>query len=435
MKVLWLMNWPLPDLSAYLGIPQKPGGSWTTALSREIVLNGKIELGVASIVQQGKNIGVSIGGIQHFTVLAPRTRYGLLRPSKSMIRRYKEIVTQFSPDVIHVHGTEWHAGIITKNNSLGPPTVISIQGLIDFYRRYLLGDLSFLDVLNSRTLKEWLLFRGLWELKLRWNKKAAIEREIIKGNNIFIGRTLWDKAHVRRLNPNSIYYHCDELVRSEFYNRRWDISTASIHTIFAPSASYPLKGFHLLVRAVAILKRDFPDIKVRVPLAGFTNVTGLKGVLKNLRKDGYANYLSKLIKKLELEENIIALGHLTADQMVQEMQQAFVFVQTSFVENSSLALAEALTIGVPAVVSLAGGTTSMIIEGRSVLGYPPGDEAVLAEQIRQIFIDHKLAARLSKAGKEIASQRHSNRRIIPQMIDIYESAAIVVNSEKLKKTA
>ncbi len=421
MKVLWLMNEPLPDLAAALGMPAKTGGGWMVALSQALALDGRVELGVASRISRGKNMSISLGGVQHFTVPAPEKGYGLLRPTAGMLHRYQEIVAQFSPDVIHVHGTEWYAGIVTMGNRLGRPAVVSIQGLIDFHHRHLLGGLGFLDVLKSRTLRDWILFRGLWELRAQWNKRAVVEREIIRGHNLFIGRTLWDRAHLRWMNPDALYFHCDEMVQREFFEREWDISTANRHTIFMPSASYPLKGFHLLVQAVAILKQEFPDIKVRVSLAGFASPSGLKGVYARIRKDGYGNHLANLINSLGVGKHIIPLGRLSRQEMAEEMQLAHVFTLSSFVENSPNTMAEALTIGVPSVVSLAGGVSSLIDDGRNALGFPIGDEAVLAEQIRRIFLDDNLANQLSRAGKEIARSRHSHERIVQRMVEIYNA--------------
>lgn len=417
------MNNPLPDCSAEIGLPAITGGGWLVALSQSLTREGAIELGVASRVAEGKSRNIVVGRIQHFTVPAPNKGYGLFRPTANMIRRYQEIVRQFSPDVIHVHGTEWYGGLVTVENGMGQPAIVSLQGLITHHRRHLFGQLGFLDILKARTLREWLTFSGLWKQRMQWNKRAVIEGEIIRRNRVFIGRTLWDRAHLRQINPDAIYFHCDEMVRREFSNQEWNLSTATRHTIFAPSASYPLKGFHLLVQAVAILKQEFPDIKVRVPLAGFDYPAGVKGLYARMRGDGYANYLAGLIKNLNVEELIVPLNELSATKMADEMKNAHVFALTSFVENSPNTMAEALSIGVPCVVSLAGGIPSLIDDMRNVLGFPIGDEAVLAEQIRKIFRDDNLAKELSKAARETAHLRHSPGRIVQRMVAIYRAAA------------
>ena len=390
------------------------------ALSQAIVREGKIELGVASRVLAGINLKVSLGGIEHFTVPAPRKRNGLLIPTRKMISCYRKIIDEFSPDVIHVHGVEFYCGIVTAENRMGRPCVISLQGIITQCQRHFTGGLGFLDILKSRTLRNWILFDGLWEQKARWKRRAAVERRIIRGHNAFIGRTLWDRALLRKLNPSASYFHCHEMVRREFFDREWNITTIRRNTVFAPSANYPLKGFHVLLRAISILRREFPNILVRVPLAQFNASKKYRGFLDSIKKRDYTKYLDVLIDKLGIAENVVPLGCLSGSEMAEEMKQAHVFALSSFVENSPNTMAEALTVGVPSVVSLSGGIPSLINEGENVLGYPPGDEAVLAEQIRRIFLDDSLAIRLSKVGRETALYRHSAGPILKRMFEIYK---------------
>ncbi len=423
IKVLWIMSDPLPDCAAHLGLPPRMVGGWLVALSQALAREGNIELGVASRTPGGQAINLSLGGIQHFTVPAPLKGYGVLRPTAAMLKHYQSIVEEFQPDVIHVHGTEWYGGLVTANNRMGRPAIIALQGLISYHRRYLFGQLGFMDILRSRTLQEWLLFSGLWKQMAEWNRRAAVEEEIIRGHRLFSGRTLWDKAHLRAINPTAAYFHCDEMVGKEFFANDWSLSTVNRHTILASSAGYPLKGFHVLVKAVAILKREFPDIRVRVPLAGFAYRPGIKGVYSRIRGGGYANYLASLVRKLDVGEHIVPLGRLTPQQMALEMEQAHVFALPSFVENSSNTLAEALITGLPAVVPLSGGIPSLIEDGRDVLGFPPGDEALLAEQIRRIFRDDDLAVSLSKAGRQVARVRHSPERLLQRMLAVYQVAA------------
>jgi len=421
LRILWMICDPLPELAQALGTPNIATlGGWLPALSQAIVQNQEITLGITSRIIGGKSASFSLNGIKRFTVAVPRKiRTGLLRPTAAMLRRYQEIVDEFSPDIIHVHGTEWYGGQVTKNNRMGCPVIISLQGLIDHHIRHLTGRLEFPEILRSRTVKEWLMFNGLWEKKAFWKKRAVVEREIVRGHRLFIGRTLWDRAHLRRLNPEAFYFHCHEMVRDFFFKREWNISAAQKHTIFAPSGGGPLKGFHVLVQAVAILRREFPDVKVRVPLARFTFPTGINGFYARMRRNGYDNFLSMLIDRLGVGEHITSLGRLTGEEMADEMQHAHVFSLNSFVENSPNTMAEALTIGTPCVVSLVGGVPSLIDEGINVLGFPSGDEAVLAEQIRRIFIDDSLATRLSNAGKETARPRHSPPVVTELMLNIY----------------
>jgi len=422
LKVLWLSHNPLPFYADAIGASKAISGGWLVALADALVNSGNVYLAVVSDVAGADWNHMSLGGIENYTVPTPRERHPLLRPTKDMVHYYKQVVREFNPDAIHIHGTEAFFGLLTADGHLDRPTVISIQGIINHHRRHLLGGISIFDILKTRTLRDWLLFDGLFEQRLRWDSRAAMERRIFAGNYAFIGRTLWDRAHLRRLNPKAHYYHCDEMIRQPFHDGQWDISRIKRHSIFASSASYPLKGFHILVKAAAILRREFPDITIRTPLAGFyPELSGLKRFWKNRRSMGYARYLTDLIRKEGLGKQIIPLPGLNAEDMAGQLLQAHVFVLPSLIENSPNSLAEAMLVGTPAVASFVGGVQSMTQDGKSTLFFPPGDEAVLAEQIRRVFLDDELAIRLSRAGRKTAWLRHSPEPIVQRMINIYKS--------------
>lgn len=98
--------------------------------------------------------------------------------------------------------------------------------------------------------------------------------------------------------------------------------------------------------------------------------------------------------------------------MAKELQSAHVCVLPSLIENSPNSLAESMLVGTPAISSFVGGTPSMVRDEESLLFFPAGDEAVLAEQIRRIFLDDALACKLSEESKRVAIIRHSVSRVV-----------------------
>ncbi len=263
---------------------------------------------------------------------------------------------------------------------------------------------------------------GLLEQKLSWLRRASIEHEIFSSNTFFIGRTVWDKMFTQRLNPKSQYFHCDEIIREPFYHAKWEIHKAIRHQIFCSSAAYPLKGFHKLVKAVALLKEEFPDIMVRVPMARiYPYAKGFQRFWLNCRSMGYARYLTDLIRTEKLEKQVISFPYIDAEGVKNEMLNARVFVLPSYVENSPNSLAEAMLLGVPSVCSNVGGVTSMVRDGKDALLTQAGDEITLAKQIRRLFLDDDLAIFLSMNASDAASQRHNIQNIINETINIYRT--------------
>ena len=175
---------------------------------------------------------------------------------------------------------------------------------------------------------------------------------------------------------------------------------------------------HWLIRSVAILKRDYPDVKLRIARSTLLDPKK-NSVINLLKRNNYSRYLSVLIRKMKLWKNVIPLGNLDENQMAQELKNAHVFVLPSEIENSPNSLAEAMLVGTPSVVSFVGGTQSMIKDGETALCFPRGDYAVMAECIKSIFSNDSLAVKLSDKARDIAHFRHCRDRIASDTVSIY----------------
>lgn len=424
MKVLWLSNMLLPDIAKALGRPIQHRGGWMPALANALVQDGKIELGIVTNTTNITWQHQTINGIHYYLTPLPQGKFSYKKLPLPLIQGYQRAVEHFNPDIIHVHGTEYFQGLLTGCGHLQKPSVISIQGILDVYKEYYTAGIPKLKLLTGRSAMDWLRLNGLYEQQRRMYKRAKYERKIFKKNSVFIGRTTWDRAHTRRLNPSAQYYHCNELLRPVFFNTDWKFDRIKKFTIFASSAAYPLKGFHVLLKAVALLKHDYPDITIRSPMLNISpKLTGIGHFFKKLTASGYSNYLTNLIKRHNLNKHIISLGMLDAKNMAREYETAHVFVLPSYIENSPNSLAEAMLIGTPSVVSFVGGVHSMIQDNKTALGFPPGEEAVLAEQIRNIFQDDNLAKSLSVESKINANERYSKKNIVETMVNIYKEVA------------
>lgn len=422
MRVLWLTNHMFPEHAAALGEPSNPVGGWMPALADALVASGQVELGIATNIRGQSKPQQRINNKTYFSIPEPHGKTDFANLPQALIQDYQRVVDEFKPDIIHVHGTEYFQGLLTGRKLLECPNVVSIQGIIDVCKDHYWGGLSFADLVKSRTLRDWIRFDGLLEQKLRLSHRACWEREIFASNTAFIGRTQWDKAHTRRMNPTAKYYQCEEMLRTPFYETNWQLKNIHRHTIYVSSASYPLKGFHLLIKAVALLRREFPDIQLRVPMANvYHTLSGMRFFWKQLRSGGYARYLTDLIKKESLENHVSSLGVLEASSVADELAKAHVFVLPSFIENSPNSLAEAMLIGTPSIVSFTGGIPSMVNDGESALCFPPGDAVLLAEQIRTVFLDNGLATALSECARKTAVARQSRDKITGDLISIYRS--------------
>jgi glycosyltransferase involved in cell wall biosynthesis len=231
-----------------------------------------------------------------------------------------------------------------------------------------------------------------------------------------IGRTDWDRACVRQINPDLDYHFCNETLRKEFYEDRWDVNACKRHSIFVSQGNYPIKGLHKALAALVFLKRDYPDVRL-ITTGEDPRCEGSVG--KKLRRSGYAKYLSKIIRAWGLDGSVSFTGMLSAEEMKAQYLRAHVSLTPSSIENSSNSIGEAMLLGAPVVASYVGGTPNLFEHGKEGFLYPFDAPYLLAENVRRIFADDALAMRLGENARVRAQKRHDPVQNLSDLNAIY----------------
>jgi glycosyltransferase involved in cell wall biosynthesis len=429
MRITWFTNVPFP--SAALSAGRKPivTGGWLPSLGDALLATGAVELQIITFVIGGEDQSVFTEGCRHDMIAIPRrefTQQLWFYPKPAIRDRCRRLVAEFQPDVLHFHGTEASYGMLLKKGDLTGPAVISLQGILWALNRYHHGGISLYDLLASFRLRDLLGKHGLYRgAAINRKRIREVEIPILNNNAIFIGRTLYDRACLRAVNPHAEYRHCDELLRPPFYTIQRDPSRIERHTIFTSAGGVPLKGLHCLLKAVAVIKEEFPDIVLRIP----RTAPG-----KSIKDYGYDCYLNRLIDKLNLKSHVSFLGTVSSERMAEEMSRAHIYAHPSYADNSPNGLCEALMAGTPVAASFAGGIPSLVKDRETALCFPAGDEVVLAECLRELFLNDELSESLGQQARQEALQRHDSTSIARNTLEIYSSAINLLGSSLGKKT-
>lgn len=410
MRVLWFTNVPLPQVAAAARLGTSGGGHWMSELFRAVAGTPGLSLGVATAFPGLRDMIFDQDGAT-FYATGQNRRAATFAGTRTELEKCAAMVREFKPDLVHFHGSERFFGLLKAEGMVQAPAVLSLQGLLGpcSQWRTFFGSLTPWEIARSIRLVEIPLRLGLAWQYYDMRRGARNERRILASVEGFLGRTAWDEAYARALNPRAFYCTVGEIMRAPFYETHWSPDRCEPHTLIYTHAGHPIRGTPNLLAAAALLRAEFPALRLR--LAGIVSERG-----------GYGRFLRRRVRELGLGDCVEFLGQLDGSALARELARANAFVTTSWLENSPNSLAEAMLVGMPCVASRVGGISSMVEEGRTGLLYGAGDVALLAAQIARVFREPETAARLGAAAREIALERHDPALVAGQLMTAYRRA-------------
>ena len=412
MKVLWIVNMLLPDAAEYLGVKTGFSGTWMINMSRELSESGEVELAIACVYgDEFKDF--TLNNIRYFCI--PGNGKTMLFYNEGLVKYWDMIEERFSADIVNFHGTEYSHGISYLRKYKDKKKVLTIQGVIGKITPNRCAGLPLSVLLKYRTLKEWLHFNGMIEQQFLSKKNVKYENEIIKSMQYVTGRTDWDKFYMKSINPDVKYFRCFYDLREEFYHAaKWDIDTVNRNTIYAAgSAQMPMKGGHIVIEALNLVRKKIPDVK-----AIFLASKQENGKL--IPTNGYTKYICDLIKKYNLEDNVEFVSGQRGDGVIKLMTNSHITVVPSAIENASATLREGMHMGAPCIAAFRGGMTELVDNGVNGFLYDFTEYEFLAGRIVQMLQDDELTVKFSKNAIEKSAGWHNKEKNKNDYIQMYK---------------
>ncbi len=404
-KIMWLCNTPLPDIQSELGVKIQNEG-WLQGISDQLRKRKDIELHY--VFPQGKNRKLfkkCVNNIYFWGFYSNAGNgYELSQDRKVIIGK---VIKEISPDIIHIFGTEFaHSLECMQAVQDRTKLIVSTQGLISELAKVYTKKIPIIEQVLHTGHSDSLL-----EEKYGFYRRGINERAILKEVPNVIGRTAWDKQCVKRLNPNCRYFYCSETLRGAFYEGKWNIDTIRRHSIYISQANYPIKGFHVFIKALGKVVKSFPDTRVYV--AG--------GNVFQQTRSGYGRYINKLMEKYEVKNNIKFLGLIPAEKVRERLLNAHISVMPSLLENSPNSIGEAIILGTPVVAACVGGIPSLVRNEKEALLYSDHSAMQLSECINRIFSNDDVACMLSYNGRRRVGNLYSRKSNLEKLLGIYKT--------------
>jgi glycosyltransferase involved in cell wall biosynthesis len=142
------------------------------------------------------------------------------------------------------------------------------------------------------------------------------------------------------------------------------------------------KGQNILLKAIKLLPKNIRD-NVELYFAGV----------------GDYEWLTKLVKRMNLDRNIRFIGEKAHDSIFGFLKSLALYVQPSFVEGMPRAMLEAMSVGCPVLGSTTGGIPE-VLSGE--LMHRPGDYKRFSAQIRRFYDNRELLIQEARKNLERA---------------------------------
>lgn len=419
MKILWFTNNLLPDIAEENGIKASVNEGWLVGMSSNLTRNFEdISLGVAC--SQNFSEKLVEGRLENYKYFAyyeqSKETYN---PSLHVV--FENIIKKYAPDIIHVMGSEYPHTLsvmeAAEKLNILDRTVISIQGLI-FFMGSPLREFAWNACKVKNSLRDIIKKQGVREFSRSYDRRGEYEVRAFEKCKHVIGRTEWDRGCTFILNPNIQYHFNNEILRIEFYEKKWDYNKCEKYSIFFSQVSNPIKGFDSMLKALGIIKKRYPGVKL---YAAGSDVFLKQEKTPSWKRTGFVNYIFKLIEQLDLCRNVVFYGSLNAVQMRDAYLRANVFVCSSLIENSPNSVGEAMILGVPTIASHVGGVTSMMSHEREGFIYPQDEEYMLAYYVEMLFEDVGLAQSISERAIIRAEETHNREKNSKDLYEIYKT--------------
>lgn len=409
MKILVFSHIPLKFTNENI---LYPGGGWIYAYIDLFRDSSQHELGIINLGSETTEIKIS-EKITVFTVKKTNSSnfkkllYNLSH-SISAVDSIDDVdlfVKSFRPDIIQVFGTESEFGLIVLKYQI--PAVIHVQGiLVDYLNFWFPRGVSKFKVFINSNILNLIKGSGLFHDYFRTKKMVYREQIILKSHKYFFGRTKWDEAITQLYNPDRKYFHIDELIRKEFYIRKWRYEKSESIEIISTMNENLYKGLDFVLKTARILKEL--GVNFEWNIIGLKENNQIKPVIESLIKDHF-----------DLN-NVNFKGILSAKKVAELLQRSTLYVHPASIDNSPNSVCEAMILGTPVIATYVGGIPSLISNGIDGILVPFNDPQMLAFTILEVAENEEFLKLLSRNALDTSHKRHNPLKIKNDLICAYE---------------
>jgi glycosyltransferase involved in cell wall biosynthesis len=289
--------------------------------------------------------------------------------------RFRQLLQKLGPDIVHGSGTDHEYGYAAVMS--GFPSIVTIHG-----------------VMRSVVARRGLPFYSFAAMLARYERLVIKRSRFLIAIGDYVVRQFPEfEGEVFRI-PNAVSEH--------FFREPASGGPDILYVGRITSQKRVLN----LIRAVASIVSDFPDLQV---------------ALVGMDTGRYAKQVHDSIRTAGLETHIRVLGVRSQEEISALMAAAKMLVLPSFVETTPMVVAEAHVLGKPVVATRVGGIPEMVEDGVTGLVVEPDDIPALAGSIRQLMAHPEECRAMGLRAREWSRARYHPDVVARRTVEAYET--------------
>lgn len=334
-----------------------------------------------------------------------------LRFGRQLIPYIQRCIESYQPDIVEIPSPGGYGVFLTRAKWLHKPVITRFHGSLG--KIPIDPEVKQLFILEQRRMG---VNQTKNKIAVQWNlPQWLLERDQITHSafvtlpSIFSG--FWLNRQLNLTPTNQVVIqngvNFDELSRLRTANK-------STNSTNYPSKKIVFVGRCSISKGIGVLLRAIPRILAEEPHA-IVQIIGLQSD-------------ANIAKMLELSASkyhgrVVLFGRLPREELLPILANSSVMVHPSFYEVSSMAILEAMALGIPVVATDTRPLTEIVIDKETGLLFKPGDGDSLAEAVLTILsADNANRRRMQAASVERIRNNFDITNISKKLMDFYMDA-------------
>lgn len=387
--------------------PPVPGGPGSIALeiSKHLIKRGDKVFVVTQKFGDLKE-HENLNGIEIFRVETPFSKgnYKLLDYIKSIFKLSllcEKVIEKNNITTIHVHDISFGglAGLILKYK----------LPKLEFILKYG-GDLVY-EFLSLKKIGRWDPSLGVeksWELKHPLSKIVfLIQKILLKKYDVIYA----DSEYGHNLLTNKLGIKNVKTIKNAINHKKFsprvknnikkELNIKNKKMIFTASRLVPWKGIEVVIKALPIVLKKFPNV-----------VFVVGGIGDDKQR------LIKIAKKEKCRDSLTFVGSIKRNEMPKYLNACDIFSLTSYYDTTPNSLLEAMSCGKPCIVSNIDGIKE-VISDKTVVSVNVNDYKSVSNAICKVLSNKKLAKNLGKRARDFITKNYDSKKMFKNILELY----------------